>query len=370
MKFPEDSEKFKNYILKIIEPIHSPNDKRISDEYFFGSQRSEAGRRLPPYYLVYFLFVDLLKFKDLGRSEKTAWSIPIEYNGKIFLISYRKMGLGVFIHDVNTEEKEAQEIVKKIKKAIMKTEPYFDFIAESTVNNSKVNVINNSSHLYKRYIFLLKEYKKRATKIKNKIFDFKKQEKANWLALATIDAFYSWTEHVFVHIAIITGKIHTGKEVVDFAAEEWKDKYKLALELSTKESIIYFDKLVSIKSQLRNYYAHGAFGKEGEAFKFHSATGAVPVQINRYKKSKKYSLYGPQGFNESDAIQTIDSFIKFMWTGKLLPAKMYIQESDLSTVLPFSSDGTYSKAMRSAKDMKQLIDIMIRNSDKAADMDW
>jgi hypothetical protein len=114
MKFPEDSEKFRKHIQKIVEPIHSPVESKGSYNYYFEDKRSKAGYKLPPYYLVYFLFVNLLKFKDLGRDEKTAWTIPIEYNGKIFLISYRKMGLGVFIRDVNTEEKDAEEIVKKI----------------------------------------------------------------------------------------------------------------------------------------------------------------------------------------------------------------------------------------------------------------
>ena len=36
------------------------------------SARTEAGRGLPPYDLVYVLLVDLLKFPSLGQREKTA----------------------------------------------------------------------------------------------------------------------------------------------------------------------------------------------------------------------------------------------------------------------------------------------------------
>ena len=41
------------------------------------SSRTNGGRSLPEYYLVYFLLVDLLGYKDLGQWEKVAWVIPV-----------------------------------------------------------------------------------------------------------------------------------------------------------------------------------------------------------------------------------------------------------------------------------------------------
>jgi len=60
------------------------------------SARTEAGRSLPPYYLVYFLLIDLLKFPSLGQWEKTAWTVPVRFRGRLYGIEHRKMGLGVF----------------------------------------------------------------------------------------------------------------------------------------------------------------------------------------------------------------------------------------------------------------------------------
>ena len=66
---------------------------------FFGGQRTNAGRFLPPYYLVYFLLVELLGFKDLGHEEKVAWAVPVEFKGCHLTIEHRKFGLGiVYIH--------------------------------------------------------------------------------------------------------------------------------------------------------------------------------------------------------------------------------------------------------------------------------
>lgn len=366
MKFPEDIEKLKTLIINLIQPICPANG-----DYLY-LKRTNAGRSLPPYYLVYFLFVKLLNFRNFGESEKVAWSIPIDFNGKTFFIEYRKMGLGVFAHDPSTEEKAAEEIVSLINKAINKAEPYFDFIAQSEVNGTRLNVINNSSYLYDRYFFLLSEYKKIVLSLETVDFsnEYQKNRQANWMALSTIDAFYSWTEQVFIHVAIIKGKLHTGKDVADFADLDWKDKYKFVLNLSNKETKLFYDSLISIKQQLRNFYAHGAFGKTGEAFEFHSETGAVPVQIYWKNKSKKFSLNGPPGFNDAAAIQIIESFINFLWMGNLSPAKMYIQESDLPTILTYASDGKYDIAMRSDKDMEMFIEGLSRRMDIAADMDW
>jgi hypothetical protein len=42
--------------------------------------------------VVYFLLVDLLGFKNLGTFEKIAWSVPVDFEGRAFLIEHRKAG--------------------------------------------------------------------------------------------------------------------------------------------------------------------------------------------------------------------------------------------------------------------------------------
>lgn len=374
MNFPGDIEKLKIIILELIKPIIPANDKTTTViDFIFNAKRTKAGFRLPPYYIVYFLFVKLLKFKNLGRFEKTAWSIPIDYNGSLFLIEYRKMGLGLFAHDVIKEEKQAEEIVSIINKASKKAEPYFNFIAQTKVNGSNLNVNNNSLQLRDRFEFFLSEYKKLGTAIETVDNCSEKHTikiQANWMALSAIDAFFSWTEHIFIHIAILQGKLTTGKSVTDMAVSEWKSKYKLIFDISKKVEKQYYDKLGLIRQQLRNFYAHGAFGKTGEAFKFHSETGAVPVQIFSKSNANKFSLNGPSGFKESDAIAIIEKFISFLWEGELLPAKIYIEDSSLPLILSYSKNGTYKRAMSTVENMTALVEGLSREFDNAANMDW
>ena len=77
MIFPNDIDILKEKIQKILNPINCAVKKRTKadKDFLFKAVRADAGENLPPYYLIYFLFVDLLGFKNLGRFEKVAWSI-------------------------------------------------------------------------------------------------------------------------------------------------------------------------------------------------------------------------------------------------------------------------------------------------------
>jgi hypothetical protein len=72
-------------------PVVPATDQTVADkEFLFKAKRTNAGRALPPYYLFYFLLIDLLGFKNLGKFEKVSWSVPIDFKGRAFLIEHRK----------------------------------------------------------------------------------------------------------------------------------------------------------------------------------------------------------------------------------------------------------------------------------------
>ena len=157
---------------------------------------------------------------------------------------------------------------------------------------------------------------------------FESARKANWLALAAVDAFFAWTEHIFIHVAILKGNITTGEEVAQLASAEWSLKFKHALDISDLTTKAHFDKLLVIRRQLRNFMARGAFGKEGEAFSFHSSAGAVPVAFDNTARKQAFSLMPELGFDDGQAVEIIEQFIDHMWSGPEAPAKIYIQDWD------------------------------------------
>jgi hypothetical protein len=362
-----------------------------AQDLLLNGKRTNAGRDLPPYYLVYFLLVDLLKFRDLGRWEKTAWSIPVEFDGTVYLISHRKFGLGIFALDAKDNEEEIQKVVKLVKKGVDAAEPYFQWLAKEAVDKSSLNVENNCHWLFARYRYLYELFGRVTAEAEALQEDLRTgavaaeipkvvsswnlrhqlSEQASWIGLAAIDAFFSWTEHLFVHLSILQGCATTGIQVADVAnKKDWPSKFKFVLDLNDPTTKKYYDQLGEVRFQLRNYMAHGAFGKQREAFKFHSSAGAVPVMLNDERAAGRFSIYGAPIIEEGPALAIIEDFIGHLWAGPLASARSYLQESGLPLILTFASDGTYARAMNSTTEMEHLIESLSRGFDDAANMDF
>jgi len=404
---PTELEGVREAARRALAPI-KPADagSRTAADFLFTAERTDASRNLPPYYLIYFLFVDLLGFRNLGRFEKLDWSVPIDLEGKAYLIEHRKFGVGVFAQDPVGEEQQAKRIVALIRKGVKAAAPFFKWMADNAVLESKINVRNVGARLFARYIYFRDSFRtasveaetnKRDHEVWQKqrelsiggysvkarssatpselvaMFTFPwvhMEQRSGWLALAAIDAFFAWTEHIFIHLAILQGRITTGEEVAELAESEWKEKFKSALDITDKVAKKHFDGLVTIKRQLRNFMAHGAFGKESQAFSFHSNAGAVPVALDHSATKSQFSLTPELAFDDKEALVTIENFIAYLWSGQREPARIYIQESDLPLILPMASDGTYTAAMATVGDMKIFVDRLMRESDAAANMDW
>src|SRR5262245_51476048 len=118
MLIPPELEPVRAAALQALGKLRAASSQtRAERDFLFTAGRTKAGEQLPPYYLVYFLLVDLLGFPNLGRWEKIAWSVPVEFDDEAFLIDHRKFGIGLFARESVTGEAKAQEIVSLICKA-------------------------------------------------------------------------------------------------------------------------------------------------------------------------------------------------------------------------------------------------------------
>lgn len=374
--------------LKAIYPLKAADTGSLAPRGFlFEAKRTEAGRTLPPYYLVYFLLIDLLGFKNLGHFDKVAWSVPVEYEGKAFLIEHRKFGLGVFASDLPSDEPAAAEITKLIHRAVRVARPYFEWRAEQAAKASQLNVVNRSRELFARLEFYLHLYRERQKEAEDRkgervetglgegrrsvgyLTSGLKRE-ARWFALSAIESFFSWTEHVFIHIAILQGNCLTGEDVADLAKADWAEKFKAALNVATPSNKSYYDQLVIVRRQLRNFVAHGAFGKGGEAFSFHSAAGAVPMILPHRHDHASFRFGRGVDFVASETISLIEAFVEHLWSGSRAPAKIYIQDYELPLVLTKAADGTYARAMESVQSMTEYAYYEASMRDRYMDMDF
>ena len=374
-----------------IAPLVSINEVSCKlDRLQFRAKRTESGRQLPTYYLVYFLLVDLLGFNNIGPSEKTAWSIPVTLNGKVFFIEHRKLGVGVFAINLPDDEGPAAEIVHLIKKGIVAAQPYFEQRAATAAADSDINIGNRSAELFDRYNYFVSLYKRKYEEaeyrrservvVREISINFEHTtvespayilyQETEWLAVAVIESFFSWTEHVFIHLAIFVGACVTGEEVANLANSDWSQKYKAALDINTPDSKRFHDELITIRRQIRNFVAHGSFGKQGEAFTFHSGAGAVPVTLSNHANEITFGFEGGTSIVEHKAIRLIEEFVDYLWTGPRVPARIYLQEYSLPIILSRIVRGDYSKALRSEADMANFVDNLQYEFDRALNMDF
>lgn len=369
-----DLEKIRSQIEKILHPIKTIDGKTKADkDFLFTAKESQASKSLPSKYLLYFMLVDLLGFRNLGRFEKIAWSVPVDYNGKAFLIEMRKMGLGIFVHDLDEDDEASKIIAEKLKVAVKIAMPYFSSLAGIAISKSEVNVVNNCHYLFEKYNYFLKSYEK-SQKEDSESFEAKyipnyKSLETGWLALSVMDSFFSWTEHVFIHIWILSKSIVSTEKIDELSRSDWGAKFKSALSLDEPEIMINYTKLVEIRKHLRNHIAHGAFGKEGRAFHFHSVIGAVPIRLT-HSKENPFEITEEMEFDDLEVIDVLKSFINLLWSGKRKCLYIYLQSYNFPTILTMVADGSYSKAMKSEKKMKAFVDELEGRVNRVRNMDW
>src|ERR1700690_344885 len=131
---PAEFDRVRAVARRAIAPIKPADEtSEAEDEFLFRATRLEASSALPRRYLLYFLFVELLGFQNLGRFEKIAWSVPIDFEGRAYLIEHRKFGIGVFGSASERAEQDAGRIVSLIKRGVRTAQPFFRWMADKAV---------------------------------------------------------------------------------------------------------------------------------------------------------------------------------------------------------------------------------------------
>jgi len=377
---------------------------RADSASYFAARRTEAGRKLPPYYLVYFLLVDLLGFPHGGQSEKVDWSVPVRLGEHRFFIEHRKFGLGIFGSTSPEAEAAAERIAACLHRGVKAARPYFAHLAASALDAGELNVLNVSNTLFGRYEFLRRLLEQRRGDLQrveqkkpkprelapptvneawfdelsagfNRWNAFAKDRhrlrtECGWLTQSMIEAFFAWTEHIFVHIAILQGNVRSGEELKTITAADWSNKFKAALDITCPHTAKHFSKLTEVRREYRNFTSHGAFGKDGQAFEFHSDAGAVPLRFDSSGKRSQYTLLPSAGvLEDAQAVAAVGEFVAFLQTGANEPI-WYFLEAELPTVLPYGITGLYKRVLSSMDDTRVFISQQASLQEQAWNMDW
>lgn len=373
---------------RALDPMQPANDQTTAPkDFFFSAKRLVSSDALPPYYLVRFLLVDLLGFRDNGPFDKVAWSVPVDLNGRAFLIEHRKFGLGVFGGDTPEDLNGAKAVARLLYRGVKSSKAYFAWLAEKAGEASALNVINRAPSLYGRFVFFADLYDARSSEAEARKKESIRtdtgpnswtvhwpagqlREEAGHYALSAIESFFSWTEHVFILIAILRGACSTGEAVRDLARADWEAKFRAALDINVPADKAFFDKLLEVRRQVRNFVAHGSFGKDGEAFSFHSSAGAVPLRILDQKGGARFGLGAGAAYRDQQTVQLLRDFVAHLWSGDREPAQLYLMDHGHPLILTYAQDGRYAQAMTSFDKMEALADRMAYEFDRHANMEY
>ncbi len=386
-------------ILVDVEPIHDLNEMKISSTKVYRGT-------LPKYYLVYFLFVDFLNFTKFGPFEKIAYIIPFKYKGNFFRIEYRKFGMVL----VGEEAANFEPVKNVIIGAVRASEKYYSKMAEDSLSGCNLNVVNSSAKLWQKFEFFKRSYFELNKDSENKKIELDQRQKnpkdikspadwindnalattelrkrlnenlepkrlleqANWMAHAAVDAFFSWTEHFFTHLLVLKGVIKTGEDFKVSLQENWTTKAKKIFSMSDPDDQKIYSEFQKYRDQQRNFYAHGALGKQGEALRFHSSCGAVPIKLLPSQSIPRFTVWG-RDENKPVSVQTLertDAFVEQLFSGWRSIAEIYLREYGLDSILQYSSDGTYEKVMNSPELMKEFCEALSYEIDRYENMDF
>ncbi|MEG4434411.1 hypothetical protein QUA95_30590 [Microcoleus sp. F10_A2] len=368
---------------RAISPIE-PCQSEISET---GKSMTFKGIRHSEYYLIFMLLVDLLGFKYWGPGEKVAYIIPVAFKGRRYTIIYAKFGMKIEYRDGG----DGAAVYAALKRGMKAAKPYYLWRAAQASETSDLNLISKCPQLWEKYVFLKEQSEALMLKfeaekdnpvieegydedgsfswstVRYPAYDFYKQ--AAWLHEAAVDAFFAWCEQALVHIAVLLCKLTNGKQIADLLNRDFGEKCKLVLDLSETEDKSAYDDIIELRAQLRNYVAHGSFGKDGSTFQFHSRVGAVPLKILESRTSSEFS-FGVESPREwKNDYSRIDRFLSQLWSGVRSPAKHYL-DAGLPCVLTYTTNGTYQRAMESDDEMREFVDYLSMEIDNAANMDF
>lgn len=370
-------------VLRAILPIEKPKASLCSS----GNLVVFRGIPCHDYYLVFLLLIDLLGFKYLGPFEKVAYIIPVDFEGQHCSIVYAKFGMRIECSEGGSPE----AVYAAVKRGIKAARPYYLWRAKEASITSHLNLESKCPQLWEKYIFLKEQSKALLEKFEaekeNRVvekghneddsmtwtsisfpaYDFRKQ--SVWLHEAAVDAFFGWCEQALVHIAVLMGKLTTGKEIADLLRREFGEKCKLVFDLSVPDDKLAYDEILDLRTELRNYVAHGSFGKDGSTFQFHSRVGSVPLKIldTENRSEFRFGTYNLRDWENDYA--RIERFLSRLWSMGRGPARQYL-ETGFPCVLTFATDGTYQRAMKNDEEMGKFIMVWAQQLDDAANMDF
>lgn len=359
-----------------------------SDTFMSEEGLDVAANRVPPYYIVFLMFVALLEYRYRGREEKVAWTIPVKYKGIPFLLSLWKFGFRVLtLKGTTIEQQLLDEMLMQLKKGTTIADRLLQPLFQEQFQKGNFVVANSYLKLNNMYCFFREKAKqafnrrprKPKVRLRNKEgipiawgsspleFEFQ----GFYYTVAMMDAFFSRLENLLVFSIPFVGLPPSVTSCMTFIALPWADKFKRIFNLNNdKAALGQYEKLREIKEKYRNPISHGFFQRDNASiFIQMPIVGAIPLNLSIIKDNLHFSLVPISKVTYSTICATFDSFEDFLRESSLKYALRFA-EAALDVAFDSNSIAMYQAAIKSEAEFEIFIEKMSYLDDMYTNMDW
>lgn len=358
-----------------------------------GAWKDEVGIEIPAElkpqpFMVFIALVHFGEFDWWGRSEKTAWEIPVTFEGIPFLLAHRKFGFYVTGLRGKLPDKETtKRMLVRLKQLIKLTDKMVEPLARQQIQAGNATITNcfwKLTYLYGFYrkkakaAFSRKPPKAKFLPVTEKrkfavtTFDaFKPEREGFYYSVGMVDAYFSRLEHLLIVVLPFVGFDPRSEDLQEMIGSQWSEKYKRVFDInSDRVAKKFYDRLIVIKERYRNTLSHGWFEKDGASLFFHMpVVGAIPLYLSGAHQSIHYSLFPLMRTSFEEICELFDEFDKYLRSGALKYAMKYV-EAGLDSAFDEKSLRKYKEAMKSSKSFKDFIEHQSYLTDMYVNMDW
>lgn len=272
--------------------------------------------------LLFIMLNEILGIKPFGPAEKLAWLFNFSYQSEPVTVFLQKFGLRLEMPEGTNQGK----LIGSLQKCCVIAEQYLAPAVSSQLDDAAITLKNEFHRFDGAYRYFRDSAgetyaspppepitRKTAYGTATSSSPFLPMIHGGYLASAMLDSYFSRLEHLLVLLVPFTSLNLKNGELKKFVGSMWGDKFKTIFDItSCQRSKKVYDDLRSVKEAFRNPAAHGGFLKKGASFLFHSAAGAMPVQLTKTNGNYEFriSQIPPATFDEiCDILDAAEDFI-------------------------------------------------------------
>jgi hypothetical protein len=349
--------------------------------------------RMPVPWLPYIALVQVIGCRDLGPADKTMWQVPFRYDGIEVMLTHEKFGVRLYLgvaEDGGGSQRLAAEIVGKLN-AIVKTieKEALQDLAEQKLDNGEVTLRNQHHRLRRAYEHFRTEAEqilaaseaddtRELGTVEEGDFllrgiskTFQRLEVGGFNAIAAINAYFSWLEHVLTLALAFGGADPAGGTLRDHIGNRWGDKFRRVFNTQDTDANRILGRLHEVAEDYRNTFGHGGFDKLGATVGVQiEGIGPIPARLTDVRRSPHFELYpfAPLSFEQVTAV--LDEVDRFLHEH---PATKYaVAFIETGFDVPFDPDSRreYADAMKSEDRFTRFLDERGEEIDRIANMEF